>query len=454
VNRPRLSAAIVRLTRTPLRRSLTSGVIYQPLNLLLSAATIPLMLHLAGTARYGLWLAMSSLFGWASLSRGGVAEAITAPLARAFAIDDQNEVRRQIGGALRSLMMSAVAMGTMLVAVLFAVSPRSFLKVPVNIGTTDLTACLAISVVFGVIILPLGLAGVVFEAQNRNYINQIVQLGFAAAAVVALWVCAQTHGPKTLSILAILGSGPGVAALVVLWALIARERRPALDRKLIGQLRSQRSVPFLRRGAVFLAFGVVAAVVNSTDSIVIAHFIGPKAVVPYAIGFRLMLTGISLVYVLVHPFWPAFARAQATNRSEWVLRRFRHLLAIGVGAALAAEAGLFLVGQRAIHWLAGAPAVPNRSVLLVLGLYFVVQMSNAIHFTFLAGLNRVDGLGRLAVAEMIINIVLSVELVPRIGTVGAATGTLVAAAATTGIGLPFRAWRVAHDLAAQPRPAG
>lgn len=431
---------------SPLRRSVTSGLLLRPLNIALSLAWIPIAIQTIGLARYGVWLAISSAFAWASLARGGMSDGMRTPLAGLYSSRDTQAAQDLIAQAVRALTLSGLGVATAASIVWLSLDLRRLLSIPDAIPDGELAAIFVVCIAVTAVLMPLGLAGVVFEAQNREYTVQIVSTLASATSLIVLVALRATRADLTLVEFAAIALAPPLATNSVLVVLASREKVLRLNRTFwVSAFHSRRSLELLRSAPAFLAFAVLAQVTYNTDSLVIAHYLGPVSVVPYATGFSAAMSSAALVFVLVHPFWAGFARAHSREDYQWIRMRFRQVLLLSIAGSLAIGVFLAAAGPLVFHYWVGTAATPSRWLFALFGAYLMVQASSLSFFMLLAGTGGVMGLGRFAAAEVVVNLGLSVWLVPRLGISGAALATLLASIVATGVALPWRGIQTLHS---------
>lgn len=429
-----LGQARFRLFRSPLRKSLTLGVLLRPTQILISAALVPITLHLVGSLRFGVWLALSSFLSWALIGQAGLSETVVAPLAMARTRGDKDAELAIVRKALILLATAGVVIFLLYSVSASLIDLRAFLHVPARISGAELFGTYFLNGLLISVSLPVGLSGALYEADNRSYVPAVANLASRIVAVAGIEVLTLWSPHYPLVWLAGIATGSPVLAALILW-------RGALPRNLrsITHDKGSSDIGFrwlIRLSTSFTAFQIRNAVVLSTDSLLIAHILRPQAVVPYALAFRLATLLIGFAYAAIAPLRAGFARAFQASDWPWILQRWRQLRIVSVASALAVGCGLTLFGRPLIRLWTGPSFLPSEGLLMAISAFFVVEAWNYAHFTMLSSSNRLGGLGLAAVADSVLNLALSVFLIGKIGPVGAAIGSLTATTVTLALLLP------------------
>ena len=184
-------------------------------------------------------------------------------------------------------------------------------------------------------------------------------------------------------------------------------------RKLFGQ------------GSLFFVIQLTGLVVFNSDNLVITHYLGAAAVVPYSTAWKLTQYAALLQGVMMPSLWPALAEAYHQRNMAWInstYRSLRHktLIAVGVTALL-----MGLLGQWVIRiWTAGV-VVPSHLLLWLMALFAFLMSTTSNQALLLAAVGRLRLEATVAVLAAVANLLLSVYLVQRIGAEGVILSTIL-----------------------------
>ncbi len=103
------------LLASQLRRNMTSGLAVSGINFLITAVSYPIYLHYLGYEKYGLWLVLTTVLGFAQLGNLGINVAVSRFVANHFGHGDFRSIDRDVTTALFILTVSG---GAILAAIL------------------------------------------------------------------------------------------------------------------------------------------------------------------------------------------------------------------------------------------------------------------------------------------------------------------------------------------------
>lgn len=394
-------------------RVLTSGV---------TLISLPLAVRYLGAERYGVWATITTTAVWINLLDLGIANTLTNHISRAYALDDKSSAARYFTNAF--VLTSSVAAG---VGLLFAwLFPRinwiRLFNVSAHVSAREVEHTAAAAAALMLLSLPCNLAGKLLAGYQQLHLNNYATCAGVLASVcgLALGVLLRVSMPWLL----VMSAGClTFAALFTLIAVVTWQKpwlmpRPALaDRASIKEL--------LASGSSFFLIQVAAVVVFSSDNLVVSHYLGAAEVTPYSVTWRVVGLAAVLQSLMFPALWPAYAEAYAKHDYGWVRRTFaitmKGTLALNMSCVLV----LLLCGRSVIRLWAGPAAVPSSYLLLAMGLWAIINGFMSVESCLLAALNRVREQAILSIIAAAVNIVLSLLLVRRIGSLGVIGGTIL-----------------------------
>lgn len=398
-----------------------SGGAARALSSLLTLISLPLAVRYLGPERYGVWATVVSVVVWVNLLDLGIASSLTNLISQAYARQDRKEAARAFSNAL------AVTIGTIALAACFfcVIWSRVDWIAVFNANPalkSEIRATVLVAIVLTLTNLPLNLAGKVFAGyQELHTYNKTLALG-AVGSVVGLLVGIGLGVSMPVLFLLSFGSVTLAGIATMLWLVVWH--KPYL-RPQLGLVHLRHALNLLSTGWSFLLIQAAAMVVFSTDNIIVSHYLGAAEVTPYSVTWRVVGLG-SLLQVLVFPaLWPAYAEAHARGDSEWIRRTFGVVMRTTVALNVAWAVFLFIFGRLGIGLWAGRAAVPSRSLLLAMAFWSVIAGFMTAQSCLLGALNRTRVQAVASVLAAIVNIVLSIVLVVRIGSLGVILGTIL-----------------------------
>ncbi|MFW6154474.1 MAG: lipopolysaccharide biosynthesis protein, partial [Planctomycetota bacterium] len=400
----------------------------------------PFVIAHLGKNGYGIWSVVGSIIGYYGLLDLGVSSAVRRYVARYAARDDHDALNETIATAM-TLFMAA---GVVILAVsVFASGPLArFFRV--GPGMVD---------DFRRVMILLGLAATV------NLIGQVHRATIAAhelfvprnVVMIAITVL------RALLTVATLRAGWGLGG-VALSHLSADGAGFVLHLALIRRL-----TPYVKlwprcvrwpRLWELLGYGLTMTVIVAAGtlqiqaaSIIVARFISLEAVAVYAVAALLARYFANLIHAGMGVLHPRFAGLDGLDD----LGRLRSLMVKGlwVSTMLSCAVGLSLLvlGPRFLDLWVGVRFTPEElhtasTVLILLTVSSVLILAQVPGDSVLYAMNRHRVFAVIMVVEAVFNLGLSVLLAIQVGTVGVATGAVVAVVCVRTVAQPVYVSRV------------
>jgi O-antigen/teichoic acid export membrane protein len=419
-----------------IRRRVVTATVSNYAGRLVSLATwfvlTPLMLTRLGPTEYGLWVLVGSLVAYGWLLNAGIQGAIIRYVAACRARGDADLASRVVA---TSLCCDSI-LGLLAIALSVAVAPLvpTLFQIPPAEEPTTRWLVVLMGVGIGVTI-PCEVGGAVLRGLHRYDLSNLVD-GIATLLNVG-------------AIVMVLLAGGGLLAVVTVGipvTLSSQVLSVALSRKMAPDLRwrwrdiDPKLVPSIIRFSWPLVLSQTATLLQrKSDEIVIAVFLPVSFVTPYSLAHRLSDICRDLTKQFTAPFLPLASELDARHDSV----RLRSLFVGGVRLSLAMYLPLALTATvlaRPILRLWVGPAYADNVVLVaILSLAGVMVSTEWLATAVLQGMARHRRQGVVAFAASVGNVAVSAVLVTRLGLLGVALGTLLAAAVEYAIVMPYAA---------------
>jgi len=196
---------------------------------------------------------------------------------------------------------------------------------------------------------------------------------------------------------------------------------------------------------------VLAYVISAADRFLLAALISPSAAGVYAPAYDLVLQAMAALMMVVNlGAYPLAVAAMESGQTEVRLRQFRQHATLLLAVAVPAAAGIALLAP-SVSGILGPRFSPSaRELLPLLAVAQLFAGIKGYYFDLSFQLGRSTRLQFLTVAvAALVNIVLNLLLIPRMGIRGAAYATVAAYLA----GL-LLSWRLGRKVLALPIPYG
>jgi O-antigen/teichoic acid export membrane protein len=408
----------------PARRLITnsiSNVLGYVAQFVVSFALAPIVLRALGDGRYGVWSFAESVLAYLMLFDLGMASALVRFVPKHLANQDQISLNRVFSACL--LFFSAIAAAAFLVAALVLFYGLDyFLDVAPELNGEVRLVLLAVLGNF-VAVLPLSVFPAMLDGLNAYSLKTAVRTAFLFARIPATLWAIQCDRPLLALILVLAASN--VLESLVIATLVVRQI-PGLrfvpgqiDRPTIQSISSFSFDSFLAMIAGRLTF--------STDSLVIGKTLGAAAITPFANANRLIDPARYLLRSMTVTLMPAISASEARGDLKAVRGYFLHGTRLVLYAALPIQAGLLILGKPFLAiWLhRGDLADAAGPTLWVLAATLAFTIAQSVASRVLYGMGRIRLFARMALAEGVLNLVISLLLVRPLGIVGVAWGTAI-----------------------------
>ncbi|MBT9151158.1 MAG: hypothetical protein DDT40_01343 [candidate division WS2 bacterium] len=384
--------------------------------------SVPIGLHYFGPVRYGIWAVISSVIAYLNLSSLGVTAAAQTLMAKAPEPFEQWAVLRR---SLFLLLISSVVvlMVVLGIAHFYPGWVAALGEIPATLQGEAAEAAIAIAILF-LLNLPLTVFSAGFVGCQKVYWERSYVSLTAVANLLALILTVFLLDGNLVTLALLTGVARLSVSIICAshFLFTNSELRQKFDKPISKEF-STNSI--FTSGIRFLAIGVAAMVVWSTDNLVISHFLGAEMVTPYAITFTLFTLGFSIFMAINGALWPMYSQSAGRNQWQWIQQTYNHTVHL-----LPILGGLLWIGgiafaQEIINLWAGPEAYGGLLVVFALGGYgYICSLGNS-HVTILGALNRTKNMVIIGWLEAAFNLGISLALVSVLGIGGVALGTFL-----------------------------
>jgi O-antigen/teichoic acid export membrane protein len=355
---------------------------------LISFVSVPLTVHYLGAERYGVWLTISSLLLWASLTDFGLSgNALVSLLSETVGNNDRVLARHYTASAFWVLVTIALVTGVVLGATFHFIPWRTVFRVSDATSTQELEWACALVLTLFVINLPLSVLRSLYNAHQEGYLANI--WGMASGIVSLLGLIAVTHFRGGLPQLVVATSGAPTLVLVanMYHAFVRRYQwlAPAPSAVRWACIRHLQKL-----GGKYLFMQLASLGIYQSQAMIITQMLGPSKVIIFVVAFKIMNLPIELTYMGTLPFIAAFAEAKARRDWNWIKDAFRNtaFASIVLGVSFAGTLALF-AKPLILIWV-GPSALPDGHLVLWLFFYVAVGVSQVMTQQLLCGVGRVE----------------------------------------------------------------
>jgi O-antigen/teichoic acid export membrane protein len=407
--------------------SLLSGYMKTGVNVLYTAASVPLALHYLSNDEFGLWTVAATVAGYLLLIDFG----ITGSAARIL-IDHKDDPD---GGAYGSVIkISAVVflIQGMLIAVLGTILSfwlPQLMKVNPELqrplffliaGQCLLQGIFFVSRVFGILLV----------AHQRYDLYNYTQTGVLLASFSALWI-AFHEGLGIYSILAASAAGSlfefcGNGMMALRFHLFPKRGcLGRFDRRLFKE------IFFFGGNQLLMAVGF--QLTNASQVLIIGHTLGLGAVAVWTVAVKPITFAQQFVWQIFAFSSSPLSEMIVRGEHARLLRRFHDIVILSVLAAIFIGGGIALCNQSFLQvWTHGRIAWNPRNDFL-LALWFVIDCSTRFHVAAVGLTKQIGAMRYINFCEGLVFVTAAICAAPYFGISGIIIAAIVANILCSGI---------------------
>ncbi|HXY07378.1 MAG TPA: oligosaccharide flippase family protein [Terriglobales bacterium] len=402
-------------------RGIFSALAGRGVAVIVSLISVPLTVKYLGPERYGAWVTISTAMAWIALADFGLSNSLTNAVSEGFARDSRDSARDYVAAAFWSLTGVALLLSLVFFSVWRSVPWDRVFNVQTAQARAEVGLAVAIAFTIFVVNFPFSIIAKIYGA----YQEVAAANGWAAAGNVLglAGLVAATQLKAGLASLVVAVSGAVLLVNVVSAVWLFGWSKPWLLPRL-GRVSWAAVQRLTSLGAMFFVIQIAALLLFQTDNLIIAHYLGAAAVTPYSVAWRLF-TYTMLFQILASPsYWPAYAEAFARGDRAWVRRSFRMNFRFTLASTFVLALPLVFFGRWIIQKWAGSAAVPSSGLLVWMGVWSLIYGAMTSQSCLLASSGRVKRQANYSIVAAVVNLVLSIVLVQKMGVDGVIMGTV------------------------------
>jgi O-antigen/teichoic acid export membrane protein len=397
----------------------SSSFIAKALNILISFLSVPLTVHYLGAERYGVWLTISSLITWMSMTDFGLAgNALVNVLAAASGKEDRVEAQHYTASAFWALTGVSLGFAVVLGSAFRFIPWRAVFRVSASTSTHELQMACGLTLLFFALGFPLSIQNSIYNAYQDGFLANIWGIAANALSLAALVFVSQTRGGLPQLVLALSGTRI-LVAIANCFFLFRRYHWlvPAPSAVRVDCVKRLFSL-----GGKYLLTQVAALGINQSQPMIITQILGPSKVVIFVVAYKILSLPMDLAYMATQPFISAFGEAKARGDWHWIEGAYKNALRASLTFGVPVVAVLAFTAKPLIRVWAGKIAVPSTSLIVWLSIYTLIGIALMAAGQLMTGLECVNPLAVSVVLCGVGVVATGILLGPRWGLTGIAFG--------------------------------
>ena len=398
-----------------------SGLATKIISVSVSFLMVPLALHYLGKEQYGLWVAVSSLVAMLGFMDGGAGNAVINLVAQASG-EKNTDLVKIVSTAFFSLMALALFSSVLFLAVFPYVAWSKLLGVSELSSLSDLNSVVIIVGLFFFVSMFITLVGKIQRGLQEGNLDNFWNAIAAVLSLLLVYIAIKKDAGLVGFVIAFL-TGPLLAYLAsnIFYLLFQRsDLRPQFSK-----IDASVAKKLFRVGGMFFVLQISCSIQGQADNVIIANILGAKAVASYAICMKLFLIAPMILSLLYTPLWPAYREAFISGDIQWVKRIFFKSIRWSLLVSIPSAIILFLAGPKIIEIWVGQDSLPSNNLLIGCSIWLIFSCLGAALAVFLNGIEIVKMQIMMATLSGVMNIILSIWLISKIGIAGAVFGSVI-----------------------------
>jgi len=405
------------------KRHIIFSFLLKAASILITFLLVPLTLHYLGTARYGIWITLSSILGWIGFFDIGLGNGLRNRFAEAMARSDHSLAKKYVSTTYGG--MTAIFGAIMLI--FFLINPflnwAKILNTPPGMEQ-EVTVLATVVVVFFIMRFVTGLISVILTADQRPALSGLLTFLGNLVALAGVYPITKITEGSLVYIGIALSAAPVIVYIVASFWYFGHDYsfcKPSLKSFHRQYLRDLMSL-----GVQFFIINIAVLVIFTTSNLIITQLFSPAEVTPYNIAYRyfsMITMGFEIILV---PLWTAFTDAYVKKDISWIKNTIRYLLLIWGGIIVFSAVMLVFSGIFYRFWVGTAVTIPFSMSALLAGYVILATWCNLWAY-FINGTGKIRISLYIAVFQAVANIPLAIFLARNLhlGPQGVVLATMI-----------------------------
>lgn len=406
-----------------LGRSMSRAMVYKGISMALSLVYVPVVLNYLGDYKYGVWASILNILSWISYFDLGIGNGLRNRLSESLASSTPRISPKVLVSSAYAILMGVVAIVAVVCGVVIAFVDWPALLSAWNVDES-LLCVVELSFLGMCFSFVLTLCNSVYYALQKAQVVNLISVCQQAVMLLSVWFLSLT-GTSSLTAVAVFYVLSNILVYGAFTVYVFARNRSLAPSSRCCSREVAKDVGGL--GIMFFVAQIATLVLFTTDNLIVSNLFGPEQVTVYATANKVFTVLPSLFAALVVPLWSKttvdYARGDIVEIRVSLSKMHRLFAVATTGVIIMVVAFKPMVRL----WL-GRDLGFENSLVVLMGVYAVVYMWNAIYSQIINGLALVGFIAAIACVQLVVNIPLSIFLASScgLGVNGVLLGTIIA----------------------------
>ena len=360
------------------------GLVARVVSIGLRFMSLPIILRVISPERYGLWLIITSIVGWLSMSDLGIPSALQNRLIDLLGMGEKKRADALLSFGLK--LLSTIGVSLFVLGILFLFVPvDSWFSVDAELAVEFKVAFILCLLTFA-LGLPTRIGGVLFNVHGYLSVPIFFELATSIFSFLMLLVAVYFKWDSIviLAICSLVGLlvGSGLSTIIGLFKF---------DFKLKGhEYSSTDNKLLISKGGFFFLAMIGELLILQSDAFLIGTIKGANFVPVFMIPMTLFINFIQLQNIWLRPLWPLLSNCKSKGM---ITELKKHLIKTLMGSLLLSLVfgiGILIAGDLFIRFWSNNAAGMPFIMALGIALYVIVACIDNALASFLNAFDKIE----------------------------------------------------------------
>lgn len=405
------------------------------INIVAALVTTPILLKSLGKSNYGIWVLLQSFIHWLALAQFGFNTTLTRDLAATRTLpDNQNHVKIMVSSTFWA--SAGVAFILLLISLFFIPFFDRLFNIEQSKALEAITAFYLIFMVFVCNYLNASLTSL-FYAYDKYYLRNLIGAGgnvITAVLIITLFLtfkCGIIHLASITLLSAFLQLVMTAFLAFKTWNFIPALR--LFDTKTIRNM--------LQPSLGYFIISLAALLIFKSDNFIIGAFLSLETLAVYSIAYSMVDYAMRFIWNFSDLLSPSLSSCYYTGDKVRLRSLFYKVFRVTLALASTASLALFFFGPWFLKIWVGQDNVVSLPILYI---FIITMFSYCISHAcgvYINAIGKHQPVIWVCSIEAVLNVIISLALLPKYGGFGVALGSLASHLMTTAWFNPFLAFK-------------